>query len=112
MIFTTYGSLTGNTRTQLFIEAPSWIDCVNYLENNGEIIKNISNQPISSIIPVVNVTGTTNCYQVILTSENGLVYNYYVWESDLNSLYTWINSQGNVTVTSILNQQITYVLVE
>jgi hypothetical protein len=103
---------TNQTTEQYLIESDSWPNCVSYLEGLEKQIANISKQSHPTIIPVVNVSGITNCFIITQMSVTNTPTQHYVWENNIESLFNWIESQGITSIRNITNQQITYVVID
>jgi hypothetical protein len=95
------------TQEQLVISAPSWSACLAYCEGTGKPIQNI--QLISAQIINYNVEGT-NCYTVSAL-KNAITENHLVWESNFDTLNTWIESQGFSSVQLVITSNKAYVVV-
>ena len=90
------------------INAPSWSSCLAYCEGTGLVLNNISlyNGEI-----VINDNTTTNCYLVTLLSETMVNTNHVVFDTDYNTLQTWINAQTGKTCIGIRLSEKSYVVV-
>jgi hypothetical protein len=109
MIFTAnLGS--GQDSEQLFIETTSWSSCVSYCENTGKDIRNIMKLPTSSVVPVINVSGITNCFLVTEILPGNLSTQYYVWDNNFESVANWIANQGDMVIRNVTYQKISFVL--
>ena len=108
MIF--YVSFTNqSSQLPLIINASSWSSCLAYCEGTGNPLQSI--QYLPNAVANNNVTGITNCYQVLVRNAQAEQVNHYVWETDFNSLTTWIESQQFSQVLTIQNSNKSYVVV-
>jgi hypothetical protein len=112
MIFNATTIGTNQMTEQYLIESDSWSNCVSYLEGLDKQISNISKQSQTTIIPVVNVSGITNCFIITEISVNNIPTQHYVWENNIETLFNWIESQEITSIRNITNQQITYVVID
>jgi hypothetical protein len=112
MIFNTITIGTNQKSEQYLIESDSWSNCVSYLEGLDKQIENISKIYNGIIIPVVNVSGITNCYVITEILVTNAVIQHYVWENNIEGLFNWMESQGITSIRNISNQQITYVVID
>jgi hypothetical protein len=112
MIFNATTIGTNQMTEQYLIESDSWSNCVSYLEGLDKQISNISKQSQPTIIPVVNVSGITNCFIVFELPVTNAPIQHYVWENNFESLANWIESQEITSIRNITNQQITYVVID
>ena len=80
------------------INAPSWSSCLAYCEETGLVLNSMGsfNDEI-----VINDNTTTNCYLVTLLSETMVNTNHVVFDTDYNTLQTWINAQTGKTCIGI-----------
>ena len=90
------------------INAPSWSSCLAYCEETGLVLNSMGsfNDEI-----VINDNTTTNCYLVTLLSETMVNTNHVVFDTDYNTLQTWINAQTGKTCIGIRLSEKTYVVV-
>ncbi len=91
------------------INASSWATCLAYCEGKGLDIFQIQQLPNAVIFD--NVSGSTNCFQVVAKNSSNVLVNNYVWETDFDSLTTWIDLQGFQSIQSILLSNKSYVVV-
>ena len=90
------------------INAPSWSSCLAYCEETGLVLNSMGsfNEEI-----VINDNTTTNCYLVTLLSETMVNTNHVVFDTDYNTLQTWINAQTGKTCIGIRLSEKSYVVV-
>jgi len=90
------------------INAPSWSSCLAYCEETGLELNSMGsfNDEI-----VINDNTTTNCYLVTLLSETKVNTNQVVFDTDYNTLQTWINAQTGKTCIGIRLSEKSYVVV-
>ena len=90
------------------INAPSWSSCLAYCEETGLVLNSMGsfNDEI-----VINDNTTTNCYLVTLLSETMVNTNHVVFDTDYNTLQTWINAQTGKTCIGIRLSEKSYVVV-
>ena len=90
------------------INAPSWSSCLAYCEETGLVLNSMGsfNDEI-----VINDNTTTNCYLVTLLSETMVNTNHVVFDTDYNTLQTWINAQPGKTCIGIRLSEKSYVVV-
>ena len=90
------------------INAPSWSSCLAYCEETGLVLNSMGsfNDEI-----VINDNTTTNCYLVTLLSETIVNTNHVVFDTDYNTLQTWINAQTGKTCIGIRLSEKSYVVV-
>jgi hypothetical protein len=96
------------SQQQYVISANTWSECLAYCEGTGLDITSI--QLIPQAITHYNVAGT-NSYQVTALDSEGSQINNIVWETDFNSLSTWLDSQGYESIRTIQQSNKTYVVV-
>ena len=102
-------SFSGSPTVTKIINAPSWSSCLAYCEGTGLGIVSISTYNGTIII---NDDTTNNCYNVSLLSEGTRVNtNYLVFDTDYNTLQTWINAQTGKTVLGLSVSEKSYVVV-
>ena len=99
---------TPQSQQQFVISANSWSSCLAYCEGTGQEIISIQHLINGSFYP--NVSGT-NCYQVAATNSSNQLINNWVWETSFDSLTTWIDAQGFLSVVSVQFSNKTYVVV-
>ena len=91
------------------VNAPSWSSCIAYCEGTGLIINNITNLLINV---VVNNPSSENCFNLsLIDNETGALSTYFVFDTDFDSLMTWINAQTEKTVVNLQTTKKTYVTV-
>ena len=90
------------------INAPSWSSCLAYCEETGLVLNSMGsfNDEI-----VINDNTTTNCYLVTLLSETMVNTDHVVFDTDYNTLQTWINAQTGKTCIGIRLSEKSYVVV-
>ena len=90
------------------INAPSWSSCLAYCEETGLVLNSMGsfNDEI-----VINDNTTTNCYLVTLLSETIVNTNHVVFDTNYNTLQTWINAQTGKTCIGIRLSEKSYVVV-
>ena len=90
------------------INAPSWSSCLAYCEETGLVLNSMGsfNDEI-----VINDNTTTNCYLVTLLSETMVNTNHVVFDTNYNTLQTWINAQTGKTCIGIRLSEKSYVVV-
>ena len=99
------------TQVNKIINANSWSSCLAYCEGTGFDINFIS-QISSNATVVLNDASSQNCYNVTLKSDSSSVgFNYFVFDTDFNSLETWLAAQTDTTVVGIQLSQQSYVTV-
>ena len=98
----------GQSAQQFVISANTWSSCLAYCEGTGLDINSI--QVINQITIHYNIPGT-NSYQIQALDSQGGVVNSIVWETNFDSLSTWIDSQGLQSVKTIVQSNKTYVVV-
>lgn len=97
--------------TNRFVNASSWSTCLAYCEGTGLEINNIT-KLASTINVVLNNPSSENCFNCFLISdETGAASNYFVFDTDFNSLMTWISAQTGETVINVQTTKKTYVAV-
>lgn len=96
------------SQTQYVISASSWSSCLAYCEGTGLQINTI--QLINQATLHYNVPGT-NSYQITAVDSEGVTVNNIVWETDFDSLTTWVDSQGYQSVKTVQQSNKTYVVV-
>jgi len=102
-------SFSGSPTVTKLINAPSWSSCLAYCE--GTALGIISIGLYTGQI-VVNDDTTMNCYSVSLISDTTkVVSSYQVFDTDYNSLQTWINAQTGKSVVGITLSEKSYVVV-
>ena len=95
-------------RADRAISAGTWSQCVTYCESISTDISGI--QLLSDPILVLNHPESENSYFVgALSKTSGMWYNYIVWETDFDALYTWIQSQSSLNIQSISERNLAYV---
>jgi hypothetical protein len=95
--------------TEKIIVTNTWSECVAYCEGLSSQISSIQTMPDSTLI--LNHPESENCYFVTSISKtSGIWYNYLVWETDFDTLYTWIQSQPSLSIQSISERNIAYVV--
>jgi len=100
-----------NVPVNKLINASSWSSCLAYCEGTGFQINNILVLQSNTEV-VLNNPSSENCYNVFLQSNTSAAsYNYFVFDTDFNSLETWINSQTDKTVSGIQLNKKSYVSV-
>jgi hypothetical protein len=93
------------------VNANSWSSCLAYCEGTGFQISSIT-QLASNVTVVLNNASSENCYIVFFQSNTGNTsYNYFVFDTDFESLQTWINAQTDKTVNSVQLNKKSYVTV-
>jgi hypothetical protein len=99
------------TQVNKVINANSWSSCLAYCEGTGFDITFIS-QISSNTTVVLNNPTSQNCYNVTLKSNSSSTgFNYFVFDTDFNSLETWLAEQTDTTVVGIQLSQKSYVTV-
>jgi hypothetical protein len=102
-------SFSGSPTVTKLINAPSWSSCLAYCEGTGLGIIGISS---SNAQIVVVDDATSNCYSVGLVSDTTKVLStYQVFDTNYNTLQTWINAQTGKTVIGITLSEKSYVVV-
>jgi hypothetical protein len=102
-------SFSGSPTATKIINAPSWSSCLAYCEGTGLGILSITSYNGQII---VNDDTTSNCYSVSLISDTTkVVSSYQVFDTDYNTLQTWINAQTGKTVIGITLSEKSYVVV-
>jgi hypothetical protein len=100
-----------NVPVSKLVNAGSWSSCLAYCEGTGFEINSIT-QLSSNASVVLNNPSSENCYIVFFQSNTSATsYNYFVFDTDFESLETWINSQTDKTVNSIQLNKKSYVTV-
>jgi hypothetical protein len=100
--------ITYKDQSSTLLSATTWSDAAAYAEGTDKDILSI-NQP-SNMTLVLNSPQSNNCYQLTLKNKStGSGINYFVFEQDYQSLNTWIESQANVEVSQLFQQQKNYV---
>ena len=102
-------SFSGSPTVSKIINASSWSTCLAYCEGAGLGINgiNVYNGEI-----VVNDDTTSNCYSVGLVSDTTKVLStYQVFDTNYNTLQTWINAQTGKTVIGVTLSEKSYVVV-
>jgi len=93
------------------INANSWSSCLSYCEGTGFDINNLTLLS-SNVTVVLNNVSSENCFTVFLIStETNASSNYFVFDTDFESLQTWLNAQTGKTVISIQTNKKSYVTV-
>ena len=93
------------------INANSWSSCLAYCEGTGFEINNIT-QLSSSVTVVLNNTSSENCFNILFSSKTtSATYNYFVFDTDFDTLQTWLATQTDKTVVSIQTNKKSYVTV-
>jgi hypothetical protein len=93
------------------INANSWSSCLAYCEGTGFDINNIVLLS-SNFTVVLNNASSENCFSVFLISnETNASSNYFVFDTDFESLQTWLNAQTGKTVINIQTNKKSYVAV-
>jgi len=91
------------------INAPSWSSCLAYCEGTGLGLIGIN---VFRGEIVINDDTTNNCYTVTLLSDTTNTNSfYYVFDTNYNTLQTWINSQTGKTCVGMSLQEKSYVVV-
>jgi hypothetical protein len=91
--------------------ANSWSSCLAYCEGTGFIINNILLLS-SNISVVINDATSQNCFNIFFISkETNIASNYFVFDTDFETLQTWLNTQTDKTVRSIQTNKNSYVTV-
>ena len=99
------------TQVNKIINANSWSSCLAYCEGTGFDINFIS-QIASNITVVLNDASSQNCYTVTFKSNSSSTgFNYFVFDTDFNSLETWLAAQTDAIVVGIQLSQKSYVTV-
>lgn len=94
-----------------FINANSWSSCLAYCEGTGFEINSISSLS-SNVNVVLNNPASENCFTVLFISkETNASSNYFVFDTNFESLQTWLNTQTDKTVVSIQTNKKSYVTV-
>ena len=94
------------------INANSWSSCLAYCEGTGFDINNITLLSSNNVTVVLNNASSENCFNVLLTSnETNANSNYIVFDTDFESLQTWLNAQTGKTVVSVQTNKKSYVTV-
>jgi hypothetical protein len=102
-------TFSGSPTVIKLINAPSWSSCLAYCEGTGLVINGIS--LINGEI-IINDDTTTNCYTVTFLSNTTNINSFYqVFDTNYNTLQTWINTQTGKTCIGIGLQEKTYVVV-
>lgn len=97
-----------NIRADKAISASTWSQCVTYCESISTDISGIQFLPDNNLI--LNQPQSENCYFIgALSKTSGMWYNYMVWETNLDTLFTWIQSQSSLSVQSISERNLAYV---
>ncbi len=99
---------SAQTQVQYVISANSWSSCLAYCEGTGLSINSI--QLISQSTIHYNVAGT-NSYQLQALDAQGAPIQCIVWETNFDSLTTWVDSQGYQSIKSLQQSNKTYVVV-
>jgi len=107
----TFSAGTGPVNSSFkIINASSWSTCLAYCEGTGIDISQI--WYLANTEVVVNDASSSNCYQISLkSSTTQLITTYMVFDTNYDTLQTWIENQTNKSVLSINLQPKTYVVV-
>jgi hypothetical protein len=93
------------------INANSWSSCLAYCEGTGFDINNITLLS-SNISVVINDATSENCFTVLFISkETNTGSNYFVFDTDFETLQTWLSTQTDKTVFNIQTNKKSYVTV-
>jgi hypothetical protein len=102
-------SFSGSPTVTKIINAPSWSSCIAYCEGTGLGVISVS---LYSGQIVINDETTTNCYTITLLSDTTRVSTtYLVFDTDYNTVQTWINAQTNKSVLGLSVSEKSYVVV-
>jgi hypothetical protein len=96
------------SQQQHVISANTWSSCLAYCEGTGLSINSIQLIPQATIH--YNVVGT-NSYQVTALDALGAPITSIVWETDFDSLTSWLDSQGYQLVKLVQQSNKSYVVV-
>ena len=96
------------TPQQYIVSANTWSSCLAYCEGTGKEIQSIGT--LSKVTFFPNVSGT-NSYQVTCSNAQGDLKNLVVWETNVDSLLTWLDSQGYNSIKTIQQSDKSYVVV-
>jgi hypothetical protein len=93
------------------INANSWSSCLAYCEGTGFDINNITLLS-SNISVVINDATSQNCFTIsFISKETNASSNYFVFDTDFETLQTWLNTQTDKTVRNIQTNKNSYVTV-
>jgi hypothetical protein len=88
------------------ITGTTWGQAVAYAEGTGKQISTLTNTPNTIVV----LENTNVCYNVILKDPAvQQPLNYFVFESNLNNVFTWINNQSGKTLVNLGKQEKTIV---
>ena len=96
------------TPQQYVISTDTWASCLAYCEGTGKEIQSIGT--LSKVTFFPNVSGI-NSYQVSCSDAQGDLKNLVVWETNVDSLLTWLESQGYNSIKTIQQSDKSYVVV-
>ena len=104
MIFT----ILYKDQTTTSLSASTWSEATAYAEGTGKQIVSIT-EPVNPTLVLLSPS-STNFYQLTLkNTTTGASTPYFVFSEDYASLESWISTQTNSVVTTLLNSERNYV---